>query len=63
MKKFTLARDRGKWIKGIRHGNQWVLHLVEGTVLNEHYAKWVVKVLNGERIEPPPLPEMLKGES
>ncbi len=29
-----------------------------GTVLNEHYARWVVQVLNGERVEPPELPKI-----
>lgn len=60
MKRFTIARDKGRWAKGIRYGKQWVLHLNVGTVLNEHYAKWIVKVLNGERVEPPELPEIWK---
>jgi len=53
MKKFTLERDKGNFIRGIRYGKQWVLLLTEGAIINEHYAKWVVKVLNGERLEPP----------
>jgi len=60
VKRFTIARDKGRWAKGIRYGRQWVLHLNVGTVLNEHYAKWVVKVLNGGRVEPPELPKELR---
>lgn len=52
-KKFTIAKDGGKFAKGIRYGNQWVLHLIEGTVLNEHYIKWIINCLNGKKCNIP----------
>lgn len=55
-KKFHIAKRRN-YAEGIRYGKQWVLHLVEGTALNEHFVKWVVGRLNGLDVEPPPLPE------
>jgi len=60
MKRFTIARDKGRRAKGIRYGKQWVLNIHTCTVLNEHYAKWIVQVLNGERVEPPELPDIWK---
>ena len=59
-KTFTIARDGGRWAKGIRYGKQWVAHLQAGTVLNEHYMRWLVDRLNGMNYEPPPQPQVLQ---
>ena len=54
--KFKIILAHGKWAKGILYGKHFILHLQEGTVVNEHYRKWLIDRLNGKDVEPPEPP-------
>lgn len=61
MARFSILSDEEGYDRAIKFGDQIVLHLAPGTLLNDHYLKWVVGVLNGKRVKPPDPPKLTIG--
>lgn len=52
-KKFTLVKHENGFFEAIKYDDRYVLHLVKGTILNEHYARWILDKLNNKNTRIP----------
>ena len=57
MPKFAIVRDDAGYASSIRCGEQYILHLVPGSELNEKNIAGIIDRLNGEGAQAVLLPE------
>lgn len=60
MTKFSVVRNEYGYATAIKYGNQYILHLIPGTKINEKFVDIIIDRLNGAQVDDMMLCDMVK---